>query len=393
MNSTTKYLEAFSRVADALVEEKESVLAALNSVETLRTAVSEFEKTVRALRSYRDELPMLAGRGPVGRVVVYLPFNTPLYSLVLYSFGPLLAGNSVLVRPSRLTRDVVETIWRLVGGACRDLPLAITREGGRELLHRIVVDKEVDALVFTGSWQNVESLIESIPREIKIIYSGSGVNPFIVYADADVSASVDVAVASRIFNSGQDCLAAERFYVAEQIFDIFSARLVACVKNLRVGPLTDPSVDVGPVLSDEIVSSVERLLAAAPDGRTVLYESPIVGRLVPPIVIATVDDDPIVRSEKYAPVFPLVSFASDDELQRCLIRSEFCLGATIYGTSPRDLSRLFPHVATNCSLLAIEEADAHVPFGGHRKSGFVLHDGKRTSGPLLFSVETSVSDR
>lgn len=389
MNAFADIIAAFHSAADALARDQETILTTLTQVETYKTAELELTKTIRALRTYDTELPFLENRDPIGKVAVFLPFNTPLYSLVLYGFGPLLTGNSVLVRPSSLTAHVVEPIWRILHPTISGLPIALLNERGAEFVLRVLQSDPVDALVFTGTWDSVERLRPMVSSNVRLIYSGAGLNPFVVLRDADLNLAVPSAIHSRIFNSGQDCLAAERFYVAREIIDAFVERLIGDITNLKVGPLSDRETDVGPVVSDEIVHNVRQLLSEPRGSRQVLYGSSIQGRLIPPIVLLTSNEDPIVQHEKFAPVFPIVPFETEEEMLAYVNESDFRLGVTVYGSRTGHLQFVAPHVAHNCCLLEVEDADAHIPFGGYGKSGFVVWKGQVTGGPILFSTVTS----
>jgi acyl-CoA reductase-like NAD-dependent aldehyde dehydrogenase len=110
-----------------------------------------------------------------------------------------------------------------------------------------------------------------------------------------------------------------------------------------------------------------------------------------PTVVEAPNSAPIVQVEKFAPVFAVVCCEDDKHFVEYMNHAHYCLGATIYGDEASKMAELMsaPHVACNQSLLSVEEADAHRPFGGRNQSGFVLQRGVRTDGPILFSVETS----
>ena len=97
-------LDVFNNLADALETLQGQVIDILSNVETKKTAINEVDKTIKTLRTYSCEKQYIEGRKPSGKVAVFLPFNMPLYSMVLYAFGPLFAGNEVYVRPSKITK-------------------------------------------------------------------------------------------------------------------------------------------------------------------------------------------------------------------------------------------------------------------------------------------------
>lgn len=391
MEDRSRIVRAFTDLADLLEAERQSVLAALNQVETFKTARVELEKTVRALRTYDRELPLLKGRSGLGVTAVMLPFNTPLYSFVLYAFGPLLSGNVVRVRPSALTGHVLRSLWGLMAPVLRSLPVSLSDASGSRFIQEALRTDPVGCFIFTGAWENIGRILPELSESVKCVYSGAGVNPFVVLRDADVEKAIAAAVSSRIFNSGQDCLASERFYIAREVYDEFLGGLLAAIEQLKVGPLTDPNVDVGPVVSASIAEHVMDLLNVSRGHGSLVHCGTVYGPLVYPAVVSTAQHDPIVRAEKFAAVFPLVSFGSVAEMVDYVDDCQYALGVSVFGGSTEGMRFAAPHVAHNRTLIEVEEEDAHVPFGGERQSGFVQHHGLRRGGPILFSLETSTS--
>jgi acyl-CoA reductase-like NAD-dependent aldehyde dehydrogenase len=386
-----RLLTLFKEVAHLIEANEETILGILNTVETYKTAQIELVKSVRALRTYDRELQFIEGRKPLGTVAVFLPFNTPLYSLILYSFGPLLAGNDVIVRPSGLTAHAVQNIWETLLPGLRDLNVQLVVKSSKEFLATVLSHQPVEAIIFAGTWTNVQRLASMVPPNVKLIYCGGGLNPFVVLESANLEDAVDSAIYSRTFNSGQDCLAAERFYISSKVAKKFYEILVDGVSELRVGELSDRDVDVGPVISKEFTDNVTKLLAKPFRDNKIIYGRNPMNGIVYPTLVAAKDDDPIVRSEKYAVIFPLVEFDTNQELHGYIDDKNYCLGATVFG-DVEEISGLqirAPHLAVNDCLLHIEEADAHLPFGGFDRSGFVSDCGVIRGGPILFSEETS----
>ena len=95
----------YSSMADKLILQEDKLLEILTEIETYKTAKNEFDKTIKMLKSYDTEIPYLKNKTGIGRVAIFLPFNMPFYSAVLYAFGPLLSGNEVILRPSSLTKN------------------------------------------------------------------------------------------------------------------------------------------------------------------------------------------------------------------------------------------------------------------------------------------------
>ena len=383
-----------SDCADILEGQSAAVLDALSAVETVATARVELEKTLRALRTYDAELPALDGRSPVGPTYVSLPYNTPLYSFVLYGVGPAIAGNSVTIRASSATGDALQAAIRPVAELTALAGIDIFEGSGREFINEGLSDGVASAFVFTGSWDSVQQLVPLRREEQLLIYSGSGMNPFIVLEDADLDAALESAIYTRLFNSGQDCLAPEVFFVHQDIFEAFVNRLRDHLEGVRLGALSDPSTDVGQLVNDDIAKRARQLLASQFPARRVRYAVPMPGHyshpnLICPVIIETSIDDPILLEEKFAPIFVLVSFGGIGTVREWVRKSPYALCLTQFGGTVAE-SWPVPHVSFNACAMKAEEADAHVPFGGTGRSGFVSGPDGFRDGPLLFSVATTI---
>lgn len=380
-------LKQFCEIADCIKNNEKEIIEVLCEIETYKTAVNEVNKTIKALRSYDHEDCFLQTREPLGCVAVFLPFNMPLYSLVLYTFGPIYAGNKVLVRPSKLTHSQIERIWGMCGSSVEKLPLVLVQDSGKDFLNSITIKQPVDAIVFTGQWNSVNRIVEGLPERIKLIYCGSGVCPLIIRDDADLLLAVEIAIESRLFNSGQDCLSTERILVHQDLSDRFLKLLVKKVKNIHKGSNQDENSLLGSLISKDLVNRAFDLVKEA-KGK-VLLDGTKNPDYVDPTVILTTPDQEVFKVEKFAPVFPIAVFPDNDSMVDVVNHSDYILGVTIIGGNYPEGSFVASHVEYNRSVLSYEEDDAHVPFGGYRKSGFVYENHMKKEGPILFSVETS----
>lgn len=378
----------FDKVADRIDKHRDEIISILCEIETYVTAKNEVDKTIRALRTYHKEEPFLLGRKPSGTIAVFLPYNMPLYSLVLYAFGPIYAGNNVLVRPSKMTGGQLKAIVDILGGATDDLGLEIVKMSGKLFLERIIADKNISTIIFTGQWNSVTDISDNLPEDKKLIYCGSGVCPMIVRKNADIKIAVDVAIKSRFFNTGQDCLSTERILVHSDCFDVFVGELLSRIRGISPGENTSPDTIIGPLISESIAQRALELVYST--SGTILYKSEHNGCVVGPIVVeAASPEEDVFVYEKFAPVFTLLRVDTDEEMVRIANESEYILGVTVIGEEyPLD-AFVAQHVEYNRSVLEREEDDAHMPFGGFRKSGFVIENGGKREGPILFSIETT----
>lgn len=378
----------FNRIADIIESNRTSIVSILCKIETVKTAQLEVQKSINALRTYNREDSFLINRKPLGKVAVFIPFNMPLYSFILYSFGPAYIGNTVVVRPSKLTKNVLLEIVNFFSFQLEEINIHLLDISGKAFLNRVLKEDKVDAIIFTGKYESVLQ-IKELCGDIKLIYCGAGICPVIVRADADLKTAVADILYSKFFNSGQDCLATECVYIDQSIGSSFIQELLLQIKNIHVGLNTSIDSDIGELLTAEQIRRVEELIESYTDSDIIIKGS-VVGKFVPPIVIKTDIDDENLHIEKFAPVMMVVFYTDEAKVIESINNSDNLLAMTVYGSKYPENTFFMNHVEYNRSIIAVENEDAHIPFGGYRHSGFVSKSGCIIKeGPILFSVETS----
>lgn len=387
VNTCVSLNAAFFAIAESMEYHKKEIIEILTDIETFKTAENEVEKTVKTLRTYDCEKKYLEDQNAVGKVAIFLPFNMPLYSLVLYSFGPIYAGNEVYVRPSKITKTTLIKILAVLEDDICTLPLHIVETSGSDFWDFAMNDKDVKAVVFTGQWESVNSLSRKLVAGKKLIYCGSGLCPLIVRENADIELAVNETIKSKIFNCGQDCLATEKIIVHESVADVFINKLLEQIELLIVGDNSNPDTDIGRLATTDFSDRVEELLELTKG--EFLRRGNIENGLVEPTVIKVSFGDPIFEEEKFSPVFTIATYSDDSKLIEYINNSDYSLGASVFGSEFINGELKINHIVYNRTVLEFEEDDAHVPFGGSKRSGFVLEDGVKKEGPILFSCETT----
>src|SRR5690606_11646793 len=129
-----------------------------------------------------------------------------------------------------------------------------SREIGQELATNPLVRK----ISFTGSTSVGRTLMEQAASTIKRVSFELGGNaPFLVFDDADIESAVQGALAAKFRNAGQTCVAVNRFYIQDAVYDAFAEKLAAAVQQLKVGDGFEAGVQVGPLINHEAVDKVE----------------------------------------------------------------------------------------------------------------------------------------
>jgi len=224
----------------------------------------------------------------------------------------------------------------------------------------------VRKISFTGSTEIGRLLLGQAAGTIKKVSMELGGNaPFIVFDDADLDAAADGLLASKFRNAGQTCVCANRVFVQSKIMDTFAAKVHDRVARLKVASGEVDGAEIGPLINEDAVRKVERLVSAARTAGA---------RLVTGGVTASMD---IAREEIFGPVAAMIAFDHEDEVVAMANDTPYGLAAYAY---TRDLGRAWRvSEALEYGMVGINEgviSSAAAPFGGVKQSG-VGREGSR----------------
>ena len=313
---------------------------------------------------------------PLGVVVAIVPFNYPLLLLVWKIAPALAAGNAVVIKPSELTP--LATL-RMVEQALAHFPRGVVNvvTGGPSTGAALVEDPDVACIAFTGSTAVGTRIGERAAAQLKRVnLELGGIDPLIVFEDADLDIAVPGAAWARFLNNGQVCTSAKRIYVVEAIARAFIERFVAHTRSLRVGNGMDPDVDLGPLISEKARARVEaQVRRALTDGARLLEggRRPDAGPgwFYAPTVLTDVDrGNSVVCEEVFGPIASIqIAKDADDAIARAAA-SEYGLGANIYTQNLTWALTAMQEIKAGTFWIndPLTDNDA-APFGGMRKSG------------------------
>ncbi|MDX3926267.1 MAG: NAD-dependent succinate-semialdehyde dehydrogenase [Shinella sp.] len=379
--------------------EELATLIALENGKALADARGEVTYAAEFFRWYAEEATRIPGEyrhtpsgthhilvdhEPIGIAVLITPWNFPA-AMAARKIGPALAaGCTVILKPASETPLTAYAMARLgeEAGVPPGVVNVLTTTNPSGVTNAMLADPRVRKLSFTGSTAVGRVLLAEAAKSVVSCSMELGGNaPFLVFDDADLDAALDGAMIAKMRNAGEACTAANRFYVQAGIHDAFVAGLTTRMAALKIGPGYDPQTQCGPMITQNAVIKINRLVcdALASGARATTGGKPIEenGYFYPPTVLENVPvNAAIAREEIFGPVAPVYKFESDDEAVRLANDTEYGLAAYIY---TRDLKRAMQvGKRLETGMLGINRglmSDPAAPFGGVKQSGLGREGG------------------
>ncbi|MDP9117520.1 MAG: NAD-dependent succinate-semialdehyde dehydrogenase [Actinomycetota bacterium] len=327
---------------------------------------------------------ILTLRRPAGVALLLTPWNFPA-AMATRKIGPALAaGCTVVLKPAEdtpLTALLLAEILAEAGAPAGAVNVVTTDRPGA-LVEAALADSRVRKLSFTGSTGVGRILLkQAADRIVNTSLELGGNDPFIVLDDADLDAAVDAAMVAKMRNGGQACTAANRFLVADSVADEFGAKLAGRMAALRVGPGTEESTELGPMVNaravEGIADKVDRSVAAG--ARPLLGAQRLArsGFFYPATVLADVPRDSAVATEEvFGPVAPIIRVRDETEALAVANSSEMGLTGYVFtGSLARGLRVCEQLEVGMIGLNRGVVSDPAAPFGGVKQSGLGREGG------------------
>ena len=320
-------------------------------------------------------------REPAGIVLAITPWNDPLLTPARKLAPALIAGNAVILKPASETPLVALHLARALNDAGLPAGALSTVTGrGSVVVPTLLEHTDIKAISFTGSTETGMAIrAATAHRNIRLQNEMGGKNASVICADADLDNAVSVVVQAAFAQAGQRCTATSRLLVARAVHDEVVIQLVAACEQLRLGPGTDPTTGMGPLVSRAQQANVLRAIGqaceqgakvacggGAPEGALSR------GCYVQPTVLSDVTPEMAVwREEIFAPCLRVClrlagrgGHPADERLRLRARRRNIHQGS---GNEPPLFAEADAgQIAVN---LATSGWDVHIPFGGFRDSG------------------------
>jgi len=324
-------------------------------------------------------------REPLGVVGIISPWNYPLMLPLGGTVAALMAGNAVVLKPSEFTPAIaleIEKNFREAG-----LPDGVFQViVGDGTTGAALAASEIDKIVFTGSAATGRKVAAAAAEKlIPVVMELGGSDPMLVLRDANLEHAASGAIWARFMNCGQSCVAVKRVFVEQEIYDTFVVNVVAKVKRLRLGSGSDPETEIGPLIRERQVVTIENQLAdAVSKGAKILCggkRRPDLGPLFfEPTVLTSVNPSmKILQEETFGPLLPIVPVRNIDEAITLANATPYGLSASIWTSALKRGRELAQRIETGAVL--INDAVSHVgacevPHGGAKASGYGRTHGR-----------------
>ena len=382
------------RWADLMRENKDdlALLMTLEQGKPLSESLGEIEYAAgffewfgeEGKRAYGDTIPshlhgskMMVSKHPVGVTAAITPWNFPSAMITRKAGAALAAGCTMIVRPASETPYSALALAVLAEQAgVPEGVFSVLTGDAREIAKTLCDSPVIKKISFTGSTEVGRILLQQSAASVKKMSMELGGHaPFIAFDDCDIDKAVKGAIGAKFATTGQDCLAANRIYVHENIYDEFAKKYTEATKAMVLGNGLDDKVDLGPLMSQSAVEKCEDHVKDALDkGATLLcggqrdeqgelfYQATVLGDVTPDMKIYT--------EETFGPVAPLVKFSDEKAVIQAANDTIYGLAAYVYSDNIRRAHRVAD--ALEYGMVGVNTpkfTGPSIPFGGMKQSG------------------------
>lgn len=311
---------------------------------------------------------------PIGCVFAVMPWNFPFWQVFRYAAPTLMAGNVCVLKHAGNVFGsalLIEEVFKKAGFP-EDVFQNIFMD--HDKTEDIISNPVVKAITLTGSERAGSSVAALAGKYIKkSLLELGGSNSFIVWADADLDATVKTAVNARMMNAGQSCIAAKRFIIVEEVYDAFVEKFVAEIGKLKAGdPMHDDTtigplarVDLAEQLQKQVQKSVEKGADLLCGGKQTdaFHEPTILGNVTPGM--AAFDE------ETFGPLAAMIKAKNIDHAFELSEQSKFGLGVTVCTENTEKALTHVYRVSDGAYFInELVKSDPRLPFGGTKTSGY-----------------------
>ena len=344
--------------------------------ETISSLHGESFRTNKDVINYTDYAPL-------GVVACISPWNLPLYSLTWKIAPALVAGNTVVAKPSEVTPMTAYLLSKI----CMEVGLPkgvlnIVHGLGPSVGGPLVSHKKVKAITFTGSTQTGRSIAVATAGQFKkLALEMGGKNANIIFADCDFEKTIETTIRSSFSNQGQICLCGSRIFIEKLIYEKFKTALIEKTKTLKQGDPLKADTDQGALVSEAHMQKVLRCIATAKEegGKILIGGNRKDGQgfFVEPTLIEGLSYNSKTNQEEiFGPVAALIPFETEEELLKMVNSTNYGLSCSIWTNNINKAQRIADQVETGIVWVNTwMNRDLRTPFGGVKESGYGREGG------------------
>jgi phenylacetaldehyde dehydrogenase len=317
-------------------------------------------------------------RESVGVVGQIIPWNFPLL-MAAWKLGPALAaGCSVVLKPAEQTPLSALLLAEMIAEAgFPDGVVNVVPGYGETAGAALASHPAVDKIAFTGSTEVGKLILQTAAGNLKkVSLELGGKSPNLVFADADLDLAIPGAANAIFYNQGQCCSAGSRLYVERSIFDDVVNGVAEEAKKIRIGSGFEPDTSMGPLVSQEQLNRVcSYLESGLNEGAEAVVGGHKISRpgyfVEPTVIVKTNSRMRVVREEIFGPVVCALPFESIEQVVADANNSEFGLAAAVWTRDISKAHRITKKLrAGTVWINCYNVADAALPFGGYKQSGW-----------------------
>ncbi|MCU0329615.1 MAG: NAD-dependent succinate-semialdehyde dehydrogenase [Candidatus Kapabacteria bacterium] len=313
---------------------------------------------------------------PLGTILCIMPWNFPFWQFFRFAVPALAAGNSVLLKHAPTTWGsalAAVEICRMAGipdGVVQPLMIDV------EHIASAIASHHVHAVTFTGSTKAGAIVAEHAGRAVKkTVLELGGSDPYLVLDDANIDAAVEACVAGRMVNTGQSCVAAKRWIVADSLYDAFLERAKNVVAQHVVGDPQHPATTLGPIARPDLRDQLRRQVAESIEAGACYHGGgqslPSTGYFVEPGILEAQPGTVAFDDELFGPVACLTRAVSDDHAIALANASVYGLGAAVFSSNTTRAHHVAGRIRSGMVFVnTFVRSDPRLPFGGVGMSGY-----------------------
>ena len=310
---------------------------------------------------------------PLGVCGVISPWNYPLATPITSAVEALLAGNSVVLKPSEhtpLSVLYIKELWNKY--ICYNNAFNIV-VGDSKVGKMLVSSDKIDMICFTGSTKVGKTIAKTCAETLKpLILELGGKDPLIVLRDADLKRAVESSLFAGFSNAGQTCISVEDVFVEETIFNQYLDIMIRRVKSMSSG--NEDVMEIGSMIMEPNCNKVKEYIDDIADKNKIITGHSIDHKMyiAPTLVVNPPDDSKLVNQETFGPVICIRSFSTQDELLKMVHKTGYGLAGSIFGRNKKRIKKLLREL--KIGNVSINDVFTHygiasLPFGGEGLSG------------------------